>query len=51
MEQGHASAAQLNEMEQTIEKEIDAAVEFALNSPDPDISELQRDVFAVEARQ
>ena len=46
IEQGHAHAAQLADMEAAIEKEIDAAVEFALSSPSPDVGELQLDVFA-----
>jgi pyruvate dehydrogenase E1 component alpha subunit len=46
IEQGHANAAQLADVEAAIEKEIDAAVEFALSSPSPDVGELQLDVFA-----
>ncbi len=48
IEQGHASEAELAQLEAAIEKEIDEAVEFALSSPQPDVSELRRDVFAVE---
>ena len=48
IEQGHASEADLAGMEAAIEKEIDAAVEFALSSPNPGLEELNRDVFATE---
>jgi pyruvate dehydrogenase E1 component alpha subunit len=44
----HASEANLAKIEADIEREIDAAVEFALSSPNPDVSELRRDVFANE---
>jgi acetoin:2,6-dichlorophenolindophenol oxidoreductase subunit alpha len=44
--QGHAAEAQLAALEAGIEKEIDAAVEFALSSPNPGLEELQRDVLA-----
>ncbi|WP_244201414.1 thiamine pyrophosphate-dependent dehydrogenase E1 component subunit alpha [Paraburkholderia rhynchosiae] len=44
----HASESELEVIEKTIEKEIDAAVEFALASPYPDVAELQRDVYAQE---
>jgi len=44
--QGHASETQLAALEAGIEKEIDAAVEFALSSPNPGLEELQRDVLA-----
>lgn len=48
IEQGHASEADLANMEAAIEKEIDAAVDFALTSPSPSIDELKRDIFAEE---
>jgi acetoin:2,6-dichlorophenolindophenol oxidoreductase subunit alpha len=51
IEKGHASAKELESMEATIEKAIDAAVEFALASPDPDAAELRKDVFAAEISQ
>jgi len=35
-------------MEKEVESEIDEAVEFALASPYPPMSELTRDVFAEE---
>ena len=44
--QGHASEAQLTGLEKGIDQEIDAAVEFALSSPNPGLEELQRDVLA-----
>jgi TPP-dependent pyruvate/acetoin dehydrogenase alpha subunit len=45
---GHASEADLAALEAAIEREIDAAVQFALSSPNPDVAELRRDVFAYE---
>jgi pyruvate dehydrogenase E1 component alpha subunit len=45
---GHASDADLAAMESAIERELDAAVEFALSSPTPELAELRRDVFAKE---
>lgn len=48
LEQGHADEAALLAIEQAIEKEIDQALEFALNSPYPDVAELRRDVYAEE---
>jgi acetoin:2,6-dichlorophenolindophenol oxidoreductase subunit alpha len=48
IEQQHADEAELARMESAIEAEIDAAVEFALGSPNPGVEELRRDVFAVE---
>jgi TPP-dependent pyruvate/acetoin dehydrogenase alpha subunit len=51
VERKYASLAELDQMEQTIETEIDAAVQFALSSPDPDVTELQKDVYAAEVRQ
>jgi len=48
LQHGHASEAELAALEAAIEREIDAAVEFALNSPAPDLAELRRDVFAEE---
>ncbi|MGO9512696.1 MAG: thiamine pyrophosphate-dependent dehydrogenase E1 component subunit alpha [Steroidobacteraceae bacterium] len=44
--QGHAAEAQLAALEAGIEKDIDAAVQFALSSPNPGLEELQRDVLA-----
>jgi TPP-dependent pyruvate/acetoin dehydrogenase alpha subunit len=46
VEQGHASAAALEAIEAEIEREIDEAVAFALDSPYPDLIELKRDVYA-----
>ena len=45
---GIASAEQLSEIEAGHEAALDAAVEFALGSPFPDLEELRRDVFAAE---
>lgn len=47
---GHASEADLAAMEADIERRIDSAVQFALESPAPDVAELRRDVFAHEVR-
>ena len=44
----HADEAELASLEGAIEQEIDAAVEFALTSPTPELAELRRDVFAHE---
>lgn len=44
----HASESELKSIEKTVENEIDAAVEFALASPYPDVAELHRDVYAQE---
>lgn len=45
---GAAAEDQLAALEQQIEGELDEAVEFAMNSPFPDLEELRRDVFAEE---
>jgi pyruvate dehydrogenase E1 component alpha subunit len=45
---GHAAESELADMEAAIEREIDAAIEFTLNSPFPDVAELRRDVFKDE---
>lgn len=47
---GYAEENQLAALEHAIERELDDAVEFALSSPNPDIAELRRDVFAEEMR-
>jgi pyruvate dehydrogenase E1 component alpha subunit len=46
--EGHATEGALSEMEAGIEKEIDEALAFAMESPYPDLSELRRDVFRDE---
>ena len=46
---GGDAAQWLTDMEKEIETEIDEAVEFALASPYPSMSELTRDVFAEES--
>jgi acetoin:2,6-dichlorophenolindophenol oxidoreductase subunit alpha len=48
IQEGHATDEDLKRTESAIEKEIDAAVEFAISSPEPDVDELRRDVFAAE---
>ena len=48
IQNGHASDADLAAIESAIERELDAAVEFALSSPTPELAELRRDVFAKE---
>ena len=48
VQNGHAGEAQLAALEGAIEKEIDAAVDFAFSSPTPELAELHRDVFADE---
>lgn len=48
-DQGHASASDLEAIEAKNATDIDDAVEFARNSPPPDLSELNRDVYAEEA--
>jgi len=45
-----ASEMQLAAIEFEIAREIDAAVDFALNSPEPDLAELRQDIFATEVR-
>lgn len=45
IEHKHASEAQLAELEAGIEKEIDGAFAFAMDSPFPETVELRRDVF------
>ena len=45
---GHAQEADLVAIETAIEREIDEAVQFALDSPYPDAAELYRDVYAEE---
>ena len=46
VDRGQANEADLASIESAIAAEIDEAVEFALASPPPDISELRHDVFA-----
>jgi pyruvate dehydrogenase E1 component alpha subunit len=46
--QGHANEMLLADIEGAIEQEIDAAIQFALDSPFPDVAELRRDVYAEE---
>ena len=46
--EGGVAEAELAALEAAIDKEIDEAVAFALESPVPDLAELQRDVLAEE---
>jgi acetoin:2,6-dichlorophenolindophenol oxidoreductase subunit alpha len=48
VDQGHASEAQLTEIDSTISAEIDEALAFALESPFPDAAEIRRDVYEHE---
>lgn len=43
---GYASAEELNAIEEGVDKEIEEAIEFAENSPYPDVSILTEDVYA-----
>jgi len=47
--EGLATAAELDEIDTFIEREIDEAVTFAMNSPFPELSELAIDIFATAA--
>jgi acetoin:2,6-dichlorophenolindophenol oxidoreductase subunit alpha len=47
---GHATTDQLAEIEEVITAAIDDAVEFAMNSPFPDESELYTDVYADDSK-
>jgi pyruvate dehydrogenase E1 component alpha subunit len=49
IDQGHATEAVLQEIEQTVAASIEEAVQFALSSPYPDVSELDKDVYGMEA--
>ena len=46
MDEGLATEQQLYDMEQALEKELDAAVEFAENSRSPELDEATTDVYA-----
>jgi acetoin:2,6-dichlorophenolindophenol oxidoreductase subunit alpha len=46
--QGHAGDDELRQIEASITRELDEAVEFALTSAEPELMELRRDVFATE---
>lgn len=48
IQNGHSNEAALAAIESSINQELDAAVEFALSSPAPELAELRRDVFANE---
>ena len=47
--EGGVAESELAALEAAIDREIDEAVAFALDSPVPDLAELQRDVLAEEA--
>jgi TPP-dependent pyruvate/acetoin dehydrogenase alpha subunit len=42
----HATESELQQLESALREEIEAAVQFALASPEPDLAELTTDVFA-----
>jgi TPP-dependent pyruvate/acetoin dehydrogenase alpha subunit len=46
LQNGHASESELQQLESTIQQQIEAAVQFALSSAEPDLAELTTDVFA-----
>ena len=46
--QGHATDAALSDIERTNETAFEEAVRFGLDSPFPDVSELDKDVVAME---
>jgi pyruvate dehydrogenase E1 component alpha subunit len=46
--EGGVADSELAALEAAIEREIDEAVAYALDSPWPDVAELRRDVFAEE---
>ena len=48
IEQKHAAEAELAAIEAGIEKELDAAVAFAVESAFPEVAELRRDVYREE---
>src|SRR5947209_4981284 len=45
VERGVMSAAEVAELEQRVQAEIDAAVEFAKSSPEPSVDELMTDIY------
>jgi acetoin:2,6-dichlorophenolindophenol oxidoreductase subunit alpha len=48
IDDGIATKSELDDIEAGIERDLDAAVEFALRSPFPEIEELRHDVYAHE---
>ena len=46
LEYGLATKADLDDLSESVDAEIAAAVEFATNSPEPDLSEAFDDVYA-----
>jgi len=45
---GHSTEAELAAMEETIDQDVEAAIQFALASPFPDIAEIRRDIYEHE---
>jgi len=48
LDQGYATTGELDAIDAMLEQALDEAIEFALSSPVPDITELKRDVYATE---
>jgi len=46
--EGHATEEELTNMQEKIEKEVEEARDFGLESERPSLDELRRDVFAEE---
>ncbi|WP_417620242.1 thiamine pyrophosphate-dependent dehydrogenase E1 component subunit alpha [Parasphingorhabdus sp.] len=46
LQEGHATEEALSAIESEIRAELDEAVEFAKNSPDPDVSEIEIDIYS-----
>ena len=46
MENGVATRAELDAIQETLVQEMDAAVDFAVNAPYPDPSRVTEDVYA-----
>src|SRR5579862_1837812 len=45
LQNGHATESELQQIDAAIQQEVEAAVEFALSSPEPDVAEMTTDVF------
>ena len=45
---GHATEAELDAIDEKHKQAIDAAMQFALDSPFPDVAEVRRDVYEYE---
>jgi pyruvate dehydrogenase E1 component alpha subunit len=46
VDRGVLTPAEISELEQRVAAEIEAAVEFAKNSPDPSVDQLMTDIYA-----